>query len=195
MPFYTGCCIYTPGQAFFWPKSFFFNFLYTWSSHVFSYSSSIGLYTCPSCFLLRRRARVLQTIFLSCFFIFKCRLFWTLTKRGNSLIIFSVYFCTNLYQKWGRGAGRGGGGRCHPSVCSLQIPLYWILFFLLNFKDPAGWFSVWISPPFTFTTPICFLKAQLHISSEPPVETCAPTAPVLEQPLLFLFLFLFCFLY
>lgn len=27
--------------------------------------------------------------------------FWTLKKRGNSLIIFSVYFCTNLYRKWG----------------------------------------------------------------------------------------------
>lgn len=66
----------------YWPNILDILFLYR-SRHVFR----------TVCYLLRRRARVLLLIS----FIFKCRLL-TLKERKR-LIIFSVYFCTNIYQR------------------------------------------------------------------------------------------------
>lgn len=103
MPFYMGCCIYILGQAFLtWS---FFNFLYTWSSPVlllFSYTI-VCQYVCVCHISFSGEGLELKknTQLLISFFIFKCTHFWTLKKRGNSLIIFSVYFCTNLYRNWG----------------------------------------------------------------------------------------------
>lgn len=113
MPFYTGCCIYTPGQAFSTEIIFLFH-VYMVQSCVFLqfvYSSVHLSVMFPS----QAKGQSFTKTILSSFLYLNVD-FWTLTKRGNSLIIFSVYFCTNLYQKWG----------CHQSVCSLQIPLYWI---------------------------------------------------------------------
>jgi hypothetical protein len=98
-------------------------------------------------------------------FIFKCRLLDIDKERKQFDYFLSVF----LYKSISNG-----------DVINRCVAYKYRCIGFPNFKDPAGWFSVWISPPFTFTIPICFLKAQLHIFSEPR-GTCALTAPVLSR--------------
>lgn len=116
---------------------------------------TVVLYVCLSHFLLRRRARVLKTHnFLICFLYLNVHTFWTLKREENSLIIFSVYFCTNLYRKW---------GSQQSSVCSL-IQLYWISSFLIprqagfHAAFKFSWHTIsWFSYTYDFLLPVQLL--------------------------------------
>jgi len=120
-----------------------------WSRHI--------LFLRTVCFLLRRRARVL--ILIS--FIFKCRLL-TLKERKR-LIIFSVYFCTNIYQ--------GGVNRC----------LNRCLDFLILRTRWVGY--LWISLLSMFTVPICRRLKDTVTHFSTPLWTCASTHKHSCQPL------------
>lgn len=86
---------------------FFLLYIYIYED-VFIYQLSIEFFFKSSFLLLVHtpspKKKGYSFLFFCCFFfsppflyfIFKCRLFW---RKRERLIIFSVYFCTNLYLK------------------------------------------------------------------------------------------------
>lgn len=115
MPFYTGCCIYIPGQAFFLIIIILsVMFLFTRSSLF------VCQYVCVCHISFSGEGLEFQTNTHPIFqfhFIFKCTHF---LDREQTVWLFSQCIFVQIYME------SGEGGRSTIGVCSLQIQLYWI---------------------------------------------------------------------
>lgn len=94
-------CHFIPDVVFIYCWKHLFNFMLacTW----FESCVVFFLHGCLSLFFLSGEGlefkKTKNTRLFISLFIFKCTHFLDASKRGNILIIFSVYFCTNIYGK------------------------------------------------------------------------------------------------